>query len=772
MNILEQKRKLLGHHYMGGGGSSGGGSGSNPGDTGRGGGGAHVGEGSGAAPRDGSAPPSGGGGNNAAVAAAAADASRAPVGETARESAPAPAAPADTSSSAAQSEADKTAADNVARERATAVAAAAEAQRAAEAQQAAAASLMGGAVENQSLSPFSDVSLSTNQEANLAKTEQVNALREQANEKLASYYGQDANKYATTADKDPAAVVNVYKDLMGPLTKQTMMLGGGKDKENREVSVDVPQNSFVDAFGRSPTYAEAKALQAAGLGNITGVNANNLTSMNTPVQGVEGLFTNDPGQTADSIVAATDFTDVVGPIAKAASMFIPGMSLAMTIKDLAEGTVTVGDIASNFALGLLAKHFGISAATAKAMINGDFGGALASTMIGQLNPALAKELGVNPALAGIIGKETGAYGAVNKAFSGLNQNWGTTKSIANGFNDALKGIGITTGTGGKDGATGQSINTGFTTQDAIDHYISGGGNGATPAPAPEAPAPAPAPAPAVTPAKTPAKAPTKTSSSLDALGAAAFGLTGALGSSAGSSASTGSTNYGNTASLSSVAPLSLSSSFQTRVIPNQPKFESALEEFQQLQKSDDPNAVQYALSDQAPQGTDMNPYTYGVDRPIEDILNQQAAAEQETGYSPDGIPDYMKTGIQAAKGGAMTGTRYGKYARGGLSTPLMAAGGKMRVDFRHGDAVTGAGDGQSDDIPAMLADGEFVFPADVVAAIGNGSTKAGSDKLYDMMHGIRAHVRSAKPKDLPPEIKSPLDFLKNTKRKRQGAKHG
>jgi hypothetical protein len=51
----------------------------------------------------------------------------------------------------------------------------------------------------------------------------------------------------------------------------------------------------------------------------------------------------------------------------------------------------------------------------------------------------------------------------------------------------------------------------------------------------------------------------------------------------------------------------------------------------------------------------------------------------------------------------------------------------------------------------------------VVAAIGNGSTKAGSDKLYDMMHGIRAHVRSAKPEDLPPEIKSPLAFLKSKK---------
>jgi hypothetical protein len=67
----------------------------------------------------------------------------------------------------------------------------------------------------------------------------------------------------------------------------------------------------------------------------------------------------------------------------------------------------------------------------------------------------------------------------------------------------------------------------------------------------------------------------------------------------------------------------------------------------------------------------------------------------------------------------------------------------------------------------MLADGEFVFPADVVAALGNGSTKAGSDKLYDMMHSIRAYHRSAKPKDLPPPAKkSPLDYLKKRKVRR------
>lgn len=110
-----------------------------------------------------------------------------------------------------------------------------------------------------------------------------------------------------------------------------------------------------------------------------------------------------------------------------------------------------------------------------------------------------------------------------------------------------------------------------------------------------------------------------------------------------------------------------------------------------------------------------------------------------------------------------------QFAAGGYASktvpPLMAAGGKLRQDFRRGAAVSGPGDGQSDDIPAMLADGEFVFPADVVAALGNGSTKAGSEKLYKMMHEIRAYHRSAKPKDLPPPAKkSPLDYLKKIRR--------
>jgi flavodoxin len=106
-----------------------------------------------------------------------------------------------------------------------------------------------------------------------------------------------------------------------------------------------------------------------------------------------------------------------------------------------------------------------------------------------------------------------------------------------------------------------------------------------------------------------------------------------------------------------------------------------------------------------------------------------------------------------------------------MALPLLAKSGgalgnyKGREDFKDGKHVAGDGDGQSDDIPAWLADGEFVFPADVVSALGNGSTKAGTDKLYAMMHNIRDRARSKGPKDLPPPaLKSPLDYLKSSKR--------
>jgi hypothetical protein len=107
-------------------------------------------------------------------------------------------------------------------------------------------------------------------------------------------------------------------------------------------------------------------------------------------------------------------------------------------------------------------------------------------------------------------------------------------------------------------------------------------------------------------------------------------------------------------------------------------------------------------------------------------------------------------------------------AEGGLASavkPYMLAQGG-RLDFRHGAPVVGEGTGQSDDIPALLSDGEFVFPADVVAALGDGSNKAGADKLYELMHSVRERARSTDSKSLPPKAKSPLEYINKKSEKK------
>jgi hypothetical protein len=102
------------------------------------------------------------------------------------------------------------------------------------------------------------------------------------------------------------------------------------------------------------------------------------------------------------------------------------------------------------------------------------------------------------------------------------------------------------------------------------------------------------------------------------------------------------------------------------------------------------------------------------------------------------------------------GMAQGGMAQGGLHVPTVEG----RHDYRAGSRVMGEGDGQSDDIPAMLADGEYVFDADTVAQLGNGSSKAGSDMLDKFREEIRAHKRSAPVDKIPPASKSPLQYLK------------
>jgi hypothetical protein len=70
-----------------------------------------------------------------------------------------------------------------------------------------------------------------------------------------------------------------------------------------------------------------------------------------------------------------------------------------------------------------------------------------------------------------------------------------------------------------------------------------------------------------------------------------------------------------------------------------------------------------------------------------------------------------------------------------------AKGGKMGGDGRGREsfAVDGVGTGRSDEIPALLSDGEYVIDAETVAMLGDGSSRAGAKRLDDFRVKVRKH---------------------------------
>ena len=75
------------------------------------------------------------------------------------------------------------------------------------------------------------------------------------------------------------------------------------------------------------------------------------------------------------------------------------------------------------------------------------------------------------------------------------------------------------------------------------------------------------------------------------------------------------------------------------------------------------------------------------------------------------------------------------FARGGGAFAAKRGGRSQRTEF----AVNGPGTGRSDDIPAVLSDGEYVIDAETVALLGDGSSRAGAKKLDELRVKIRKH---------------------------------
>jgi len=158
-----------------------------------------------------------------------------------------------------------------------------------------------------------------------------------------------------------------------------------------------------------------------------------------------------------------------------------------------------------------------------------------------------------------------------------------------------------------------------------------------------------------------------------------------------------------------------------------------------------------------------------------------------TGHAKGGLPDkYAKAAPKGHNPEFITGLT-GFYANGrgtGQSDdiPAMLHDGDYVMDA---DTVAALGDGSSkagaltladfqkqvpheykeggNAVPAKIADGEYVFPEPLVTALGGGDNKKGAQMLDAMREEIRAHKRSAPTSKIPPKAKSPLDYLKMVK---------
>ena len=98
------------------------------------------------------------------------------------------------------------------------------------------------------------------------------------------------------------------------------------------------------------------------------------------------------------------------------------------------------------------------------------------------------------------------------------------------------------------------------------------------------------------------------------------------------------------------------------------------------------------------------------------------------------------------------------YQYGNPPAKAMAMGGLNQV---HSMRIGGGADGRSDDVNAVLSDGEYVFDSESVAMLGNGSSKAGAAKLDQMRSKLRQHKGQALANGkISPDAKSPLAYLK------------
>jgi hypothetical protein len=563
--------------------------------------------------------------------------------------------------------------------------------------------------------------------------------------------------------------------------------------ERNDLKFDI---SPAQLLGETPDRATLKALSAMGLGGVYGAGGIN------------------PGQSADNIIAAQNVNTALTIAIDIGKRFIPGYGLISFAANVLSGKTTPGQAIAGVLGDRVASLLGVPPSMFQAAFNGNYGDGLAGWATSALNSYIAKETKTDPRLTAMVFSTTGLPSLAKTSLSSLNVGPNISGAAAKAIDSGLSSVGI-----GKGPATTSSNvpSLGMDSQSQVDNILNSGGAGSLFAPS-SAPAAAPSSAPAAT-------------GNISSAGPSSESHAGALSAMANSGPSGGTYRIGNTnytpysqdlaqlnltpdeftkqsdignipvyntdvAKMAS-APIAQASDPYAQYNDPFAQYAAAGGSIRHFNPGGDVNAESVSASDSAPaptaeqlaqraelQARAQHYRNLDAEKQNADImsalknLSGVGAAEakpqsspllrlgQVGNYTPPKVLPQLAALLQArgmrlAEGGQPDDHKHPNYD----GNPVFRTGGLSGLGGKY---VEGKGDGTSDDITAMLADGEYVFSADVVSALGNGSNKAGAQVLDKTVQAIRSRARSTAPDKLPPDAKSPLEYMQAVKGKKYG----
>jgi len=158
----------------------------------------------------------------------------------------------------------------------------------------------------------------------------------------------------------------------------------------------------------------------------------------------------------------------------------------------------------------------------------------------------------------------------------------------------------------------------------------------------------------------------------------------------------------------------------------------------------------------------------GAPAEVQAAVPQMSPEQKEYFNRPTVKLDWQRMGQDASRSGqSLTAYMAGNWpavSSGRYNVPGMARGGALNQIAQMQGEIQGDGDGRDDTVEARLSDGEYVFDAETVALLGDGSTSAGALRLDQMRSAIRAHKGKVLAKGkISPDALSPLAYLKGVK---------